>query len=65
MKSKKLFGVFNIVDVILILAVIVVGAVGAKMFLGGGSSADTAAETEAAASIFRQNNARFLQKSHD
>ena len=46
MKSKKLFGVFNIVDVILILAVIVVGAVGAKMFLGGGSSTDTAAETK-------------------
>ena len=46
MKSKKLFGVFNIVDIILILAVIVVGAVGAKMFLGGGSSTDTAAETK-------------------
>ena len=45
MKSKKLFGVFNIVDIILILAVIVVGAVGAKMFLGGGST-DTAAETK-------------------
>ena len=46
MKSKKLFGVFNIVDVILILAVIAVGIVGAKMFLGGGSSVDTAAETK-------------------
>ena len=46
MRSKKLFGVFNIVDIILILAVIVVGAVGAKMFLGGGSSTDTAAETK-------------------
>ena len=45
MKSKKLFGVFNIVDIILILVVIAVAAVGAKMFLGGGSSADTAAET--------------------
>ena len=44
MKSKKLFGVFNIVDIILILVVIAVGIVGAKMFLGGGSSADTAAE---------------------
>ena len=46
MKSKKLFGVFNIVDIILILAVIVVGAVGAKIFLGGGNSVDTAAETK-------------------
>lgn len=44
MKSRKLFGVFNIVDIILILAVIVVGAVGAKMFLGG--STDTAAATK-------------------
>lgn len=46
MKSRKLFGVFNIVDIILILAVIVVGAVGAKMFLGGGSGTETAAETK-------------------
>ena len=45
MRSKKLFGVFNIVDIILILLVIAVAAVGAKMFLGGGSSAETAAET--------------------
>ena len=46
MKSKKLFGVFNIVDIILILVVIAVAAVGAKMFLGGGSNAETAAETK-------------------
>ena len=46
MKSRKLFGVFNIVDIILILVVIAVAAVGAKMFLGGGSSAETAAETK-------------------
>ena len=45
MKSKKLFGVFNIVDIILILVVIAVGIVGAKMFLGGGST-DAAAETK-------------------
>ena len=45
MKSKKLFGVFNIVDIILILIVIAAAAVGAKMFLGGGS-ADAAAETK-------------------
>ena len=46
MKNRKLFGVFNIVDMILILAVIAVGAVGAKMFLGGGSSAETTAATK-------------------
>ena len=46
MKSRKLFGVFNIVDIILILVVIAVAAVGAKMFLGGGSSAETTAETK-------------------
>ena len=46
MKTKKLFGVFNIVDIILILLVIAAAAVGAKMFLGGGSSADTAEETK-------------------
>ena len=43
MKSKKLFGVFNIVDIILILIVIAAAAVGAKMFLGGGST-DAATE---------------------
>ena len=46
MKSKKLFGVFNIVDIILILVVIAAAAVGAKMFLGGGSSTEKAAETK-------------------
>ena len=46
MKTKKLFGVFNIVDIILILLVIAAAAVGAKMFLGGGNSAKTAAETK-------------------
>ena len=46
MKSRKLFGVFNIVDIILILVVIAAAAVGAKMFLGGGSSTETAAETK-------------------
>ena len=46
MKSRKLFGVFNIVDIILILMVIAVGIVGAKMFLGGSSEADTAATTK-------------------
>lgn len=47
MKNRKLFGIFNIVDVILILVVIAVGIVGAKMFLGGGSGeANTGAETK-------------------
>ena len=46
MRNKKLFGVFNIVDIILILLVIAAAAVGAKMFLGGGSSTETAAETK-------------------
>ena len=46
MKTKKLFGVFNIVDIILILLVIAAAAVGAKMFLGGGNSAETTAETK-------------------
>lgn len=42
MKSRKLFGIFNIVDIILILLVVIAGIVGAKLFLGGGSDADTA-----------------------
>ena len=46
MKSRKVFGVFNIVDILLILIVIAAAAVGAKMFLGGGSGADTAATTK-------------------
>lgn len=46
MKSRKVFGVFNIVDIILILTVIAVGIVGAKLFLGGGSEAETAATTK-------------------
>lgn len=46
MRSKKLFGVFNIVDIILILAVIAVGIVGAKMFLGDSGETDTAAVTK-------------------
>lgn len=46
MKNRKLFGIFNIVDMILILLVIAAGIIGAKMFLGGGSQADTAAETK-------------------
>lgn len=46
MKSKKVFGVFNIVDIILILMVIAAGIVGAKMFLGGSSDADTAVTTK-------------------
>lgn len=45
MKSRKLFGIFNIVDVILILLVIAAGLIGAKMFLGGGTG-QTAAETK-------------------
>ena len=36
-KSKRIFGVFNIVDVILILLVLAVGFFGARMLLGGGS----------------------------
>lgn len=45
MKSRKLFGIFNIVDVILILLVIAVGLIGAKLFLGGGTG-QTTAETK-------------------
>lgn len=45
MKSRKLFGIFNIVDVILILLVIAAGLIGAKMFLGGGTG-QTTAETK-------------------
>lgn len=45
MKSRKLFGIFNIVDVILILLVIAAGIVGAKLFLGGGTG-QTTAETK-------------------
>ena len=34
-KSRKLFGIFNIVDIILILLVIAAGIVGVKLFTGG------------------------------
>ncbi len=34
-KSRKLFGIFNIVDVILIFLVIVAGVIGFKLFQGG------------------------------
>lgn len=46
MKNRKLFGIFNIVDMILILLVITAGIIGAKMFLGGGSQVNIAAETK-------------------
>lgn len=36
-KSKKLFGIFNIVDILLILLLIAAGGIGAKLFLGGGT----------------------------
>lgn len=45
MKSKKVFGIFNIVDILLILVVIVGGIAAARIFLGGGT-ADTAADTK-------------------
>lgn len=41
MKNRKLFGIFNIVDILLILLVIAAGIVGGKMFLGGDSQVDT------------------------
>lgn len=41
-KNRKLFGVFNIVDIILILLVIVAGIIGFKLFMGG-SQKDTSA----------------------
>ena len=34
-RSRKLFGLFNIVDILLILLVIAAGIIGAKLFLGG------------------------------
>nr|WP_294680941.1 DUF4330 domain-containing protein [uncultured Anaerotignum sp.] len=46
MKSKKVFGIFNIVDILLILIVIVGGIVGAKMLLGSRGGADTTAKTK-------------------
>lgn len=46
MKNRKLFGVFNIVDMILILVVIAAAVVGAKMFLGGSGETDAAEMTK-------------------
>ena len=46
MKNRKLFGIFNIVDIILIVMVIAAGIIGAKMFLGGSDEADTAVDTK-------------------
>ncbi len=37
-RSRKLFGIFNVVDILLILLVIAAAAVGAKLFLGGGQN---------------------------
>lgn len=34
-KSRKLFGIFNIVDIVLILLIIAAGAIGFKLFVGG------------------------------
>ncbi|MDD4843703.1 MAG: DUF4330 domain-containing protein [Anaerotignum sp.] len=44
-KSRKLFGIFNIVDVILIFLVIVAGVIGFKLFQGGGQGEATATKT--------------------
>lgn len=43
MKSRKVFGVFNIVDIILIVLVIAAAIIGGKMFLGGSGEAETTA----------------------
>lgn len=42
-KSRRLFGIFNIVDILLILLILAAGILGAKLFLGGGTeqAADT------------------------
>lgn len=45
MKNRKLFGIFNIVDMILILLIVVVAIFGAKMFLGSGGG-DAASDTK-------------------
>lgn len=45
MKNRKLFGVFNIVDILLILLLIVAVVIGGKMLLGGGQ-AETTAQTK-------------------
>ncbi|WMI81528.1 DUF4330 domain-containing protein [Anaerotignum sp. MB30-C6] len=45
MKNRKLFGIFNIVDIILILMVIVAGFIGFKLFVGGGQEGTTAMKT--------------------
>ncbi|MDD3395141.1 MAG: DUF4330 domain-containing protein [Clostridia bacterium] len=34
-KSRKLFGIFNIVDIIIILLIIAAGVIGFKLFVGG------------------------------
>ncbi|WP_352399459.1 DUF4330 domain-containing protein [Anaerotignum sp.] len=44
-KNRKLFGVFNIVDIILILLVIVAGIIGFKLFIGGGQEDVSATKT--------------------
>lgn len=44
-KSKKLFGLFNIVDLLILLLVIVAGVIGVKLFLGGGSEAASTGKT--------------------
>jgi len=44
-KNRKLFGIFNIVDIILILLVIVAGFIGVKLFIGGGQEDTTATKT--------------------
>lgn len=46
MKSKKVFGIFNIVDILLILIVLVGGIAGGRMLLGGKNAADGGADTK-------------------
>lgn len=44
-KSRKLFGLFNIVDLLILLLVIAAGVIGAKLFLGSGSEAAPTGKT--------------------
>ncbi|KXL51965.1 hypothetical protein CLNEO_26640 [Anaerotignum neopropionicum] len=44
-KSRKLFGIFNIVDIILIFLVIAAGVIGVKLFMHGGPGGSAATKT--------------------
>lgn len=45
-KSRKLFGLFNVIDLLIILLIVVAGVIGVKILLGGGKVSQVETETK-------------------